>query len=146
MTDYEQKQDKPKHPGGRPRSIPSVEIFDERAAAYFSKCERENKRPLLTGLCLAVGLVTRQSLDEYSKLPEFSDSVRRAKLHVEMAYEEALIGSGNSAGPIFALKNFKWKDKQDVDLTSNGLAVGQIPPSVNVNFVKKDLNNEDIDI
>jgi len=60
-------------------------------------------------------------LDEYAQRPEFLNSVKKAKLRVEMEYEKAL-HSRNPSGPIFALKNFGWTDKQDVEL-SGGVKV-----------------------
>jgi len=61
------------------------------------------------------------ALDEYAQRPEFLNSVKKAKLRVEMEYEKAL-HSRNPSGPIFALKNFGWTDKQDVEL-SGGVKV-----------------------
>ena len=61
------------------------------------------------------------ALDEYAQRPEFLNSVKKAKLRVEMEYEKAL-HSRNPSGPIFALKNFGWTDKQDVEV-SGGVKV-----------------------
>ena len=101
---------------GRPRKIKSVRQFDRLAQAYFDECERNNEPVLLTGLILALGLSSRESLDEYGRRKEFSDSVKRAKLRVEMEYEKTLKGA-YPTGAIFALKNFGWTDKQDVELS-----------------------------
>ena len=106
---------------GRPRKIKSVRQFEERAEAYFRECEAMEKPVLLTGLILALGLCSREGLDEYGRRPEFTDSVKKAKLRVEMEYEKALHGR-SPTGAIFALKNFGWTDKQDVDL-SGGVKV-----------------------
>lgn len=106
---------------GRPRKIKSVRQFEERAEAYFLECEVMEKPALLTGLILALGLCSREGLDEYGRRPEFTDSVKKAKLRVEMEYEKAL-HSRNPSGPIFALKNFGWTDKQDVEV-SGGVKV-----------------------
>ena len=106
---------------GRPRKIKSVRQFEERAEAYFRECEAKEEPVLLTGLILALGLSSRSALDEYAQRPEFLNSVKKAKLRVEMEYEKAL-HSRNPSGPIFALKNFGWTDKQDVEL-SGGVKV-----------------------
>jgi hypothetical protein len=103
-------------PRGRPRTIKSPKRFDELADAYFQRCEENGEPILLTGLILALGLSSRESLDEYGRRPEFSDSVRKAKLHVEMGYEKRLHGA-IPTGAIFALKNFGWSDRQDIELT-----------------------------
>ena len=96
---------------GRPRKIKSVRQFEERAEAYFLECEVMEKPALLTGLILALGLCSREGLDEYG-----TDSVKRAKLRIEMEYEKALQGH-SPTGAIFALKNFGWRDKQDLELS-----------------------------
>ena len=106
---------------GRPRKIKSVRQFEERAEAYFGECEAKGEPALLTGLILALGLCSREGLDEYGRRPEFTDSVKKAKLRIEMEYEKALHGR-SPTGPIFALKNFGWTDKQDVEL-SGGVKV-----------------------
>ena len=106
---------------GRPRKIKSVRQFEERAEAYFVECEAKGEPALLTGLILALGLRSREGLDEYGRRPEVTDSVKKAKLRIEMEYEKALHGR-SPTGPIFALKNFGWTDKQDVEL-SGGVKV-----------------------
>ena len=106
---------------GRPRKIKSVRQFEERAEAYFVECEAKGEPALLTGLILALGLCSREGLDEYGRRPEFTDSVKKAKLRIEMEYEKALQGH-SPTGAIFALKNFGWRDKQDLEL-SGGVKV-----------------------
>ena len=106
---------------GRPRKIKSVRQFEERTEAYFRECEAREKPALLTGLILALGLSSCSALDEYAQRPEFLNSVKKAKLRGEMEYEKAL-HSRNPSGPIFALKNFGWTDKQDVEV-SGGVKV-----------------------
>jgi len=110
---------------GRPRKISSPEEFDRLVNEYIERC-RSPEAPqaiTLTGLILALGLSSRESLDEYYKYDGFSDSVKRAKLIIEHEYENRLLTASNASAPIFALKNFGWKDKQDVDMNHAG-AVG----------------------
>lgn len=103
-------------PAGRPRKIQSVEQFEELAENYI-KTTHESGEPLtLLGLVLALGLSSRESLDEYGRRPEFSDSVKRAKAFVELEYEKRLFGN-NATGPIFALKNFGWKDRSETEIS-----------------------------
>ena len=99
---------------GRKRIIESPKDFDRRAQKYFDQCRENNEPVLLTGLIYALGLSSRESLDEYGRRAEFSDSVKRAKLLVEMAYENRL-GLSSPTGAIFALKNFGWKDKAELE-------------------------------
>lgn len=98
---------------GRPLSIPTVEEFNRLADAYFADCEANEKPTTITGLALALGLCSRQSLTRYEEREEFSDAVKKAKARVESAYEGRL-WVGNPAGAIFALKNMGWSDKQEV--------------------------------
>ena len=100
-------------PAGRPRKIQSPAELEAKAQAYFDRCEQAGEPVLLMGLILALGLSSRQSLDEYAARPEFSDSVKRAKARVELEYEKRLAsGTVQVAGAIFALKNFGWRDTQ----------------------------------
>ena len=97
---------------GRPRTIKTPEEFDQKVNAYIDQC-RETDEPITwTGLALALGFSSRQSIDEYLNYAGFSDSVKRGKLLVEHAYEKRLHGN-NPTGAIFALKNFNWTDRQE---------------------------------
>ncbi len=112
------KEEKEKRPVGRPRAISSPEEMDRLVENYLQMCNDSGTPITLTGLILALGLSCRDSLDEYKKYPGFSDSVKRAKLYIENAYENRLCGD-KPTGPIFALKNFGWSDKSEVDVTSS---------------------------
>lgn len=103
----------------RPRKIKSVKQFENKAESYFNECEAKDEPITLTGLIRAVGLACRDSLDEYGRREEFSYSVKRAKLRCEHEYEKALHGP-HPTGAIFALKNFGWSDRQDVEITQQG--------------------------
>jgi hypothetical protein len=96
-----------KHPGGRPRKYQSVEQLQTAIDSYFESTEKVT----VTGLTLHLGFNSRQDLINYEGYSEeFHDAIKRAKLRVEVYYEERLVGS-HAAGPIFALKNFGWSDK-----------------------------------
>ena len=64
----------------------------------------------ITGLAMHLGFESRQSLYDYEKRDGFSYIIKKARLHVENAYEYQL-QFGNSTGAIFALKNMNWTDK-----------------------------------
>lgn len=122
--------------GGRPPFYETIEELDKKIAEYwnyilgdFTEEEHEDEEgvtftrkvytrypehPSVTGLALYLGFTSRQALLNYEDKPEFVDSVKKAKLKVEHSYEQALHGR-NQAGPIFALKNFGWADKQEID-------------------------------
>lgn len=68
----------------------------------------------ITGLALKIG--SRQLIQDYEKRKGFTEIIRFAKLIVENAYELSLRKTGRS-GDIFALKNFGWKDQQDIKQT-----------------------------
>lgn len=70
--------------------------------------------PTITGLCIHLGFESRQSFYDYESKPEFAYTVKKARLFIEKEYEEQL-QIGNTAGAIFALKNFGWTDKQEID-------------------------------
>lgn len=109
MTDEAKK---PKRPGpGRPRFIESPEEFDRRVDEYIQRCVDTDEPITETGLCIALGFKTRQTLWLYGQRPEFADSVSYAKLLVEHEYEK-LLREPRCTGAIFALKNKGWSDRQ----------------------------------
>jgi len=70
--------------------------------------------PTITGLCNYLGFDSRQSFYDYEDRTEFSYTIKRARLFIEQEYEE-MLAIGNTTGAIFALKNFGWVDRQQVD-------------------------------
>lgn len=103
---------------GQPRKYPSPELMQSAIDQYFEKCTVEKKRPLVTGLALALGFESRQSLYDYEKLPEYSYMIKTAKLRIESSYEE-MLGNQAVTGAIFALKNMGWRDKVETGFTDN---------------------------
>jgi len=104
-----------KRPQGRPRLYDDPRVFDIAVDSHIAYCVANAVPITWTGLALALGFSSRQSIDEYLNYPGFSYSVKRAKLLVENAYEKDL-HSGKPVGAIFALKNFGWRDKQELEL------------------------------
>lgn len=100
-------------PAGRPPIWKDPEAFEKATEAYFADQEIKHT---WTGLSLHLGFAGREGLWEYSKKPEFSNSVKKALSRIETIYEERL-GTNKATGAIFALKNFGWKDKQEIDHT-----------------------------
>jgi hypothetical protein len=103
---------------GRPRKIKSPEEFDAKVDEYVA-LQRQAGRPiLLTGLILHLGLHSRESLDEYRNYEGFSDSVTRAKMIIQNAYEQKLHDdpkTTNGSNMQFVLKNMSWADKVDLN-------------------------------
>lgn len=68
----------------------------------------------LTGLCLHLGVHKQTLYDWRDNREDLSDSVKVMLTAIEHTYELSLKSRGN-AGDIFALKNFGWKDKTEVE-------------------------------
>ena len=94
---------------GRPAKFTSPEEVQKLGDEYFAVTPEQ--KISITGLCLHLGVV-RNTLLEYEKMPDFSDTIKMLKLRVEHAYEvRGIEGTAAPAFVIFALKNFSWKDK-----------------------------------
>ena len=128
-------------PVGRPPKYKSVEEIEQKIEAYFKSCEGEplkdrdgtvltdkygapiivgRKPPTITGLALALGFSTRQSLLNYQGKKEFVDTITRAKSFVEKYAEERLFDREGVQGAKFSLvNNFKgWSEKPEYDGSS----------------------------
>jgi hypothetical protein len=101
---------------GRPRLYDNAEALQREVDAYF---DNEVKSPTITGLALWLGFESRQSIYDYEKEGDFSYTIKRARLRIEERYEQRLHGN-SPAGAIFALKNFGWTDRQEIDHTTKG--------------------------
>lgn len=124
---------------GRPPKYRSVKAMQKKIDAYFESCKGtiltdedgkpviykgnpviiDVKPPTITGLALALGFNSRQSLLTYQGKEEFMDTITRAKAQVEQYTEERLFDKDGANGAKFSLaNNFKgWKEKQQVDTT-----------------------------
>lgn len=109
------------------------EEIEMMSALYFDECyNAEPRRPItMPGLAYALGFTSPGSIGKYRKsegYEEFHDAMNRACLKVEAFTAEQLYNKGvNVAGPVFALKNMGWKDKeadkpQDINITILGEA------------------------
>jgi len=100
-------------PGGRPNKITEKKELQEKIDKYFKECDNKSEPYTITGLCIALD-ICRDTLCEYAKKEEFSDTIKKAKLRVENYLEKHLITDSGTTGIIFNLKNnFGWKDKQE---------------------------------
>jgi|GEM_PF-1234358 len=98
-------------PAGRPLKFQSVEELDKMISAYFENTPRDEWT--WTGLALYLD-TDKWTLTQYADRPEFTASIKNALLKVENGYEIDLKKHGRT-GTIFALKNFDWKDKSEVE-------------------------------
>lgn len=96
---------------GRPLKIESPEQMEKILNEYFETTEEE--QITITGLCLALN-IDKSNFYEYEKREGYQDIVKRARMIVENSYEVSLRKNGRT-GDIFALKNFGWRDKMEVE-------------------------------
>lgn len=83
------------------------------------------EKPLtMSGLALALGFTSRQTLIDYKAKPEFADTVTRAKQRVEEYVEGRLFDKDGSAGAKFSLENnFGWASKQETKVEAEARVV-----------------------
>jgi hypothetical protein len=112
---------KKKTVGKPPTNDPdNVEEIQRKIDIYFEGLERTVgddivvDDPTFSGLALALGYSSRQSLWENSKSNKpISLPLKKAMLRIEESYEKALRFQ-TCTGAIFALKNRGWADKSEV--------------------------------
>jgi hypothetical protein len=106
---------------GRPPIIETPEDFDRLVDEYVDLRRSEGKRLTITGLCVHLGVWDRRAFYDQANRDGFSHSVKRARMLVEADYEDRLDNREiPQAGTIFALKNFGWTDKQELEHTGPG--------------------------
>ena len=118
---------------GRPRKVADADEAYQRIETYVEDCEAAERPITMTGMAMALGFAERQSLNYYASKegdPLFVP-IKWAMMIVQRSYEERLY-AGAGAGPIFALKNMGWSDKQELEHSGPGGG----PLEVSVNFVK----------
>jgi hypothetical protein len=109
------KKENGKNDTGRPEKFIDPEEMEKRGMEYIEDC-RTNKKPItITGLCIHLD-TTRDTLLDYQRKKQFSDTIKRLKLYAENYAEEYLYNPNGRAvvGAIFALKNFGWTDKLEI--------------------------------
>ena len=127
---------------GRPPKYNSKEEIQEKVDCYFESCEGKvlkdddgkvildkygqpiivgSRPPTMTGLALALGFNSRQSLLNYEAKKEFLDTITRAKAKVEQYTEERLFDRDGANGAKFSLtNNFKgWNEKTEVAVSGS---------------------------
>lgn len=100
---------------GRPPKYKTREELQRRIDEYFKECNQKQEPYTITGLCIALD-ICRDTLSEYLKNDDFSDTIKKAKIKVENYLEKRLINDSSTTGIIFNLKNnFNWSDKQQIE-------------------------------
>ena len=124
---------------GRPPKYDNPEDMQKIIVEYFNQCDKEGKKPTVSGLGYVLGLSRRQILeyencidsdDVFKRFDDdvklgFRNSIKEAKRFIESCLEDKLInGSTTPIGLIFALKNnYGWVDKQEVVQTNKEIKV-----------------------
>jgi hypothetical protein len=124
--------------GGRPPKYETPADLELKIKEYFEHIDKQNEEaqkagnpldyepPTISGLMLFLGFSSLQSLfDQEKRSEEFSEVIKRAKIIV-MKIHERRLGSTTPAGSIFWLKNFGWKDTQQIDHTNNGTSFNHL--------------------
>lgn len=120
---------------GRPRKYNTAEELQEAIDVYFEEHKPEYEvdsdgnvittksgipilklnPPTISGLALHLGFCNRTSLYEYEREGEFSDTIKIARTRCENFVESyGMSGNIPPAIAIFALKNYGWKDTQEI--------------------------------
>lgn len=121
-------------PAGRPLKFKTVKELQGKCDAFFAKCDEDKTPYTISGLALALH-TSRETLMDYEARAEYSDAVKDAKLKCQNYAEQRLFGS-NAAGPIFALKNYGWSDRQEI----TGANGGPVAVSATVDFGSRALD------
>lgn len=112
---------------GRPAIFKSAEQLQKKIDEYFAGGYRKKKIKsndietevpdiTISDLVLFLGFSDRHSFYDCEKKKEFSHIIKRARTFIEREYESCLKGN-NVAGAIFALKNFGWTDRTEIDIS-----------------------------
>ena len=118
------------NPVGRPPKYKTAEELQTKISEYFKSGHRSRtvtdkegfpvKVPILTitGLVHYCGFCDRHSFYDLEKQDKFSHTIKQARSFIEQEYEE-MLQRGLGAGAIFALKNFGWSDKSEVEVSGD---------------------------
>jgi hypothetical protein len=125
--------DSPTYTTGRPPFYTSPEQMQKKITKYFESGMKkkeivvrsgngqkvvEIEVPTITGLCLYLGFCDRNSFYNYADRKEFSYTIKMARTLIEQTYEEIAQTVGHS-GAIFCLKNFGWRDTQELEIRTH---------------------------
>jgi len=102
---------------GRPLLFQDIGALSDKIDAYFAETKQEDWT--ITGLALSLDtsratLINYEAKEDEEDGKEIAKLITNAKLKVEHSYELDLKRHGRT-GTIFALKNFDWKDKTEVE-------------------------------
>ena len=127
---------------GRPLRFQTVEDLRNAADKYFEVTPEEEWT--ITGLALSLNS-SRETLMSYQEREDFADAIKEYKERIHMAYEKDLRKKGR-AGDIFALKNFGWTDRMDVNTNLTGSISFEGMLDTLTNGVKTIIDGEESDL
>jgi len=100
----------------RPLKYKTPDKLQKAVDKYF----KNEDKPTICGLALALGFSSRQSLLDYGEKAEFVDIIKSAKTYLESLVEKRVLYENCGAGPIFWLKaNRGWKEIQHHEHTGS---------------------------
>lgn len=105
------------------KAFKSAEELMEKVEEYFN--ETDVKLQTRAGLCVFLG-ITKMTFINYkngTQGEEMKEVCEWACTRLENKYEIDLNLRPNPTGPIFALKQYGWRDNQDVDVKSSGFEI-----------------------
>lgn len=129
---------------GRKKIWNSVSALQQAIDDYFTGCEPKplmvdgkpvldkngepvltSKPPTITGLALALGFNSRQTLLNYQSDDKFMDTITRAKSRVEEYAEARLFDRDGANGAKFSLaNNFRgWREQSAMELSGGAITV-----------------------
>lgn len=123
----------------RPAHYKSPIELGNKIHEYFQWCVNQQRRPLLTGMVLFLGFADVQSFTDLAERENyqykdkvngkeidvevrsdvahsFSFIIKRARTAIASVYEAALDNPQTVTGAIFAMKQFGWSDRQDINM------------------------------
>lgn len=122
----------------RPPKYKTAEELQKKIDEFFDGVDGTTPTITISGLCYHLGFCSRQSFYRLEENKEFSYTIKRARLRIENHYEALLHGNAVT-GPIFALKNLGWSDRQEIDHTSKGEKLNPINITVDSSETAKTL-------
>jgi hypothetical protein len=129
---------------GRTPHFKTPHEMAEKAILYFEWSNKYDKGKYTYGGIRLFCNITRSTLSDYRKKPDFSDTIEHIETVLEDYYEKKLGWAGSTQGAIFWLKNKAgWKD----EITQNqNQTVTTVQPSIISGSPKLANDEKQIDI
>ena len=141
--------------GGRPKAFNSPKELQRLLDEYFDYCDNDKeiitdskgniksiqKPYTMSGICVYLD-IHADTWNEYSRKPEFSETIKKARKKVENYCEENTItGRLNPIFSIFSLKNnLGWVDKFEVNTTNQPEQLTTDDIKSKINAIRKEGN------